>query len=110
MNARLFSALVALIESGKFTLVSSKQMLINSLFSLCQSEEHRGMILTYFKDGNITINGNIICDSFTTKQRHTMVKKIFASQTISQASKDEVMLVLEQIDNSDLLAQTKAYC
>jgi hypothetical protein len=32
-----------------------------------------------------------------------MVKKIFASSTISQSSKDEVMAALEQIDSSDLL-------
>jgi len=78
-------------------------MLINSLFSFCQSEEHRGMILKYFVTGNITQNGTVVCDGFTTKQRHIMVKKIFASSTISQSTKDEVMAALEQIDSSDLL-------
>ena len=68
------------------------------------------MILKYFETGNITQNGTVVCDGFTTKQRHIMVKKIFASSTISQSSKDEVMAALEQIDSSDLLGQTKAYC
>ena len=34
-NAKLFMALIALMESGKFTATSTKQMLINSLFSFC---------------------------------------------------------------------------
>ncbi len=34
-NVKLFMALIALMESGKFTATSSKQMLINSLFSFC---------------------------------------------------------------------------
>ena len=48
-NIKLFKALIALMESGKFTATSTKQMLINSLFSFCQSEEHRNMILEWFE-------------------------------------------------------------
>jgi hypothetical protein len=57
------------------------------------------MILKYFESGKITsIDGTTVCEGFTTKQRHIMVKKIFASSTISKVSKDEVMTTLEQLD------------
>ena len=83
-NVKLFKALIALMESGKFTATSTKQMLINSLFSFCQSEEHRNMILEWFESGKITsTDGITVCEGFVVKQRHIMVKKIFASTTIS---------------------------
>lgn len=62
------------------------------------------MILEWFESGKITsTDGITVCEGFVVKQRHIMVKKIFASSTISYVSKDTVMYALEQLDSSDLL-------
>ena len=83
-NSKLFESVISLLQSGKFTAESTKQMLINSLFMFCLSEEHIGMLLQYFESGKITsTNGKLISESITTNQRHTMVKKIFASTSIN---------------------------
>lgn len=46
----------------------------------------------------------------STRQKHSMVKRIYSSKNISHEIKLQAMAKLEAQDTSDLLGRTKRYC
>jgi hypothetical protein len=46
----------------------------------------------------------------TTAQKHSMVKHIYGSASITQEKKDGAFAKLKEIDSSDLLTRTERYC
>lgn len=47
-NKQMFETLVKILESGRFTVTSTCQMIMTSLISFAQCEEERAILLNWF--------------------------------------------------------------
>jgi len=98
-----------ILESGRFTEESTLQMLVTSMIGFAQSEDNRAVLLKWFTQGSVITQSSKQL-SLTKKHNHGIVKKVYSSRTIAYEVKQEVLQKLGELDQSDMLGQTKAFC
>jgi len=110
-NREMFGVARAILESGRFQVESTQQMIITSMIQFAKGDAERKMLLEWFNrgdDGVCGVNGDVI-GKLTLKQKHRIVQEIYSATDISLADKEVAMAKLSET-KSDLLDNTKAYC
>lgn len=119
MTEELFEDLWELVNyiltSGRYKESSSTQeLLFTTLIDFAQSEAKLAWVTQLFLEQDCKMTdgkGNPVENlTVSTRQMHSMVKRIFSSKNVPLEKKQEAMAKLEAADNSDLLGRTKKFC
>lgn len=112
VNSKMFESCREILASGRFTAESTQQMLVSSMIGFVHEEALREVLSDwYFNDKITDTKGDTIADlKLTLKQKHSCVKKIHLSRKLTEELKKKSMVNLMEIDKSELIEQTKAFC
>lgn len=86
--------------------------MLDAILSSARCEEHYQIILNWFNTGFVhDLEGNKIEGLQVSKgHKHQIVQRVYSSETIPLAQKEELMAKLAAIDSSDWLTNTKKVC
>ena len=109
-NEEIYKICLSIIESGRFKEIeATQQMLLTALIGFAKSEASTKTLLAWFNAGSLLNQAGAPLLELTLKQRHQIVKKVFASLEIAQGEKDAAMAKLAET-KSDLLQLTQCFC
>ena len=112
-NHELFDLILNNILSGSAVLdTTTKTLLFDGLMSHCRNEDHYAMLIDWFTKGKVINSAGVSLDAIeiTLKNKHSIVKKIWASSDIPLAKKEEILAELNKLDKGDWFDDTSKNC
>ena len=109
----LFDTLMKILVSGRYKdSKSTLELVFTSVLGFAGSESSEKLVYKWLMVGDISDADGKKLEGVevTLKQKHAMVKNIFASKTIDKDSKKAAFEKLKSLDSSDLLGRTQKYC
>jgi hypothetical protein len=101
-----------MLSSGSIKDNATRHVILEAMLSSARNEDHIRLVAKWFNDGFITNSaGKKLEDvEISLKHKHTMMERIWSSETMPLAEKEALMDKLSTLDKTDWMDYTRKVC
>ena len=104
--------LITLLASGNIPKGSTQHLLLESTINFAKTDLDIDVVNKWYQNDVVSdLAGNELRDvEISNKHRHSMVRRIYSSETIPEQVKKDALEKLAEKDSSDWMDKTRYYC